>query len=132
MRGIGAAVLALLVGVACGTADATPSSTQDESTPRATLRITSLDPLTVAGTRFAPGERVKLLVGTRMKATRADERGRFRTSFRIEVGRCSGVVVQAFGARGSRAMADVTAPQCAPSPSATDSEPPYTTPGERP
>jgi hypothetical protein len=132
-------LVALLLGVACGSADATPTTTEDESKTRPALKIASLDPLTVKGTRFVPGERVKLLVnagGARMKAAKVDERGRFAIAFRVDLDRCAGIVVQAFGTRGSRAMVDITAPNCAPTGSAPgrgDADPPpYTPPGERP
>jgi hypothetical protein len=138
MRGASAALAALLLGVACGSADATPSTTEDESKTRPALKIASLDPLTVKGTRFVPSERVKLLVNAgrpRTKAAKVDDRGRFTISFRLDLDRCAGVVVQAFGTRGSRAMVDVTGPNCAPTGSAPgrdDADPPYSPPGERP
>lgn len=133
MRGVGIAVLALLVGVACGNAGASSSSGSDESRSRPTLSIVSLDPLTVRGRKFVAGERVKLLLGapTRTKAARADARGRFTVRFRIGTERCSAVVVQAFGSRGSRALVDVTAPTCSTlgSPSGRGG---FSPPGERP
>jgi hypothetical protein len=137
MRGASAALVALLLGVACGSADATTSAPEDESNSRPVLNIASLEPLTVKGKRFVPGERVKLLVnaaGSRMKAAKADERGRFTIAFRVELDRCSGVVVQAFGTRGSRAMVDITGPGCSPAGSGRDEPepPPISPPGERP
>jgi hypothetical protein len=83
---------------------------------RATLRITDLTPLTVRGTHFAPRERVKLLVNAGRpltKTVRAGPRGRFvaRLGVRVDAGICS-VVVQAIGAAGSRATADVLRPGC--------------------
>lgn len=71
------------------------------------LRPVDADPLTLRGTSFARGERVKVLLAApatvRSKTVRADARGRFRVAFAIRVGRCDDVVVQAIGARGSRA-----------------------------
>jgi hypothetical protein len=130
MRGIGIAVLALLAAVACGSAGATPSG--DEARKRPALSIVSVDPLTVKGKRFVAHERVKLLVGSpapRMKAARADARGRFTVRFEIGADRLAGVVVQAIGSRGSRALIDVTAPGRAPLGSPPGG---YHPPGERP
>ena len=119
------ALVAIVLAVGCGSAGATPSGSDDEARKRATLSIVSVSPLTVTGKRFVAHERVKLLVGSpapRMKAARADARGRFTVRFKIKADRCESVVVQAFGSGGSRAMADSTVPGCAP----------YGLPGERP
>jgi hypothetical protein len=71
------------------------------------LRPVDLDPLTLAGSGFRANERVTLLIAAPpvVKSTRvrASARGRFRVVFRVAVGRCDPVVVQAIGARGSRA-----------------------------
>jgi hypothetical protein len=132
MRAVGIALLLLLAGVACGSAGASSPGERDESRSRPTLGIVSLDPLTVRGREFVAGERIKLLLGTppRTKSARADARGRFTVRFRVGAGRCSGVVVQAFGSRGSRALVDVGAPTCSPlgSPPGGGDSPP----GERP
>jgi hypothetical protein len=117
--------LVLLAGVACGSAGADPSGEDRNPRPRAVLTIVSVDPLTLRGKRFVPGERIKFIMGSpipRMKAARADALGRVTVSFKITPGRCDGVVVQAFGSRGSRAMADAPVPGCAPG----------SLPGERP
>jgi hypothetical protein len=114
MRGVGIAVFALLAAVACGSAGATPSG--DEARKRPALSIVSVDPLTVKGKRFVAHERVKLLVGSpapRMKAAQADARGRFTARFKI-VTDGPGIVIQAIGSRGSRAMIDITALDRAP------------------
>lgn len=80
------------------------------------LRPVDLDPLTLSATGFRANERVKLLVSAPAFVTsrnvRAGERGRFRVVFRIAVGRCDSVVVQAIGARGSRATFQRDAPNC--------------------
>ena len=77
------------------------------ATARPTLRPLDLNPLTLAGSGFRANERVTLLVAAPpvVKSTklRANTRGRFRVVFRVKVGRCDAVVVQAIGARGSRA-----------------------------
>jgi hypothetical protein len=74
---------------------------------RPALRPLDLDPLTLSGTGFRKNERVTLLLAAppvvKSRIVRATARGRFRVVFRIAVGRCDSVVVQAIGARGSRA-----------------------------
>ena len=85
----------------------------------ATLAISDRDPLTIRGSRFAPGEKVKLLVSGQVqlsRSVRAGSRGGFITAFRVSLGRCDAVVVQAIGSRGSRAEVDVTQTACAPAP----------------
>ena len=75
-----------------------------------------VDPLTLAATNFRPNERVKLLLSappvSSSRTVRAGVRGRFRVVFRVAVGRCDSVVVQAIGARGSRATFHRDAPDC--------------------
>jgi hypothetical protein len=101
------AVLALVVSAtALGAADAR----------RPALRITDVAPLTVRGTNFRPGERVKLLVSAGRpvtRAVRAGPRGRFvaRLGVRVDSGACS-AVVQAIGSAGSRALVDMARPGC--------------------
>jgi hypothetical protein len=107
------AVSVLAFGVACATADA-ETGLSDQSR-RAQLFIVSTDPLVVRGVRFAPGERVKLLVAVggrsvRTSAVRASRAGRFRVLLQASAVASEAVVVQAIGARGSRASADVAAP----------------------
>ena len=85
----------------------------------ANLSITDRDPLTIRGARFAPGERVKLLVtgqGLLVRSVRAGPRGGFTTVLRMTLGRCDAVVVQAIGNRGHRAQVDITQTACAPPP----------------
>lgn len=83
---------------------------------RPALRSVDLDPLTLRGTSFKPSERVKLLIAApafaRTRVVRAGERGRFRVVFAISPGRCDSVVVQAIGARGSRATFRHDVPDC--------------------
>lgn len=80
------------------------------------LRPLDLDPLTLRGTAFKSGERVKVLVSApgfaRARLVRADARGRFRVSFAVSPGRCDFVVVQAIGVRGSRATFRRDVPDC--------------------
>src|SRR5262249_22138252 len=76
-----------------------------------TLRIRAVAPFTVAGTNFAPGERVTLMVrvaGRRVatQALTAGSGGAFRTRFStlVAVDPCRGsIAVSAAGASGSRA-----------------------------
>jgi hypothetical protein len=132
-------VTSLFLAAACGSAGATPSP-HDAAKARPALKIVSLSPLTVKGAKFVPGERVKLLVsgaGGKSKAARADRHGRFTAAFAVKLDRCASFVVQAVGARGSRAMVDVTAPNCATpdviSPTGrAESDPPFGLPYERP
>jgi hypothetical protein len=110
------AVLAIsitAVAVACGSAGAETQLT--EQSRRAQLLIVSPDPLVVRGLRFGPGERVKLLVtvGGRAapaSAVQASRAGRFSARLRARAGGAEAVVVQAIGAQGSRATADVATP----------------------
>jgi len=59
---------------------------------------------------------VKLLLSAppvfRSKVVRAGARGRFRVVFAVKTGRCDSVVVQAIGARGSRATFRRDVPDC--------------------
>lgn len=84
---------------------------------RPALRPLDLNPLTLAGSGFRANERVTLLVAVPpvVKTTRlrASARGRFRVVFRVKVGRCDAAVVQAIGARGSRATFQHDAIGCA-------------------
>jgi hypothetical protein len=108
MRGVATALFAVLALGLAGTAAA-------EATKRPTLRIVSMAPLTVRGLSFKPGEPVKLLVvaGKPLsRAVKAGPRGGFVARLGVEVKGCQAVVVQAIGARGSRAMVDVTTPGC--------------------
>ena len=99
------AVALLATSTALGAADAR----------RPTLRITDLAPLTVRGTNFRPGERVKLLVNAGRpvtRAVRAGPRGGFVARLGVRVDGSCATVVQAIGAAGSRALVDMAAPGC--------------------
>ena len=101
-----------VVVVACGSAGA---ATWAPERPRAELAIVSTDPLVVRGKGFLPGERVKLLVtaggrAARTGAARASGVGRFTARLDATSSPSRAIVVQAIGARGSRATADVSAP----------------------
>jgi hypothetical protein len=101
-----AVVLALVVSAtARGGADAR----------RPALRITDLAPLTVRGTNFRPGERVKLLVNAGRpitRAVRAGTRGGFVARLGVRADGACATVVQAIGAAGSRALVDLARPGC--------------------
>jgi hypothetical protein len=110
MRALGVAICALL---------AFSGSSALGSGRDASLAITDRDPLTIRGARFAPGERVKLFVtgqGLLVRSVRAGPRGGFTTIFRVRLGRCDAVVVQAIGNRGHRAQVDITQTACTPPP----------------
>jgi hypothetical protein len=82
---------------------------------RPTLQILALTPLTVRGASFRPGERVTLLVNAGKPLTKrlaAGPRGGFTVRLHVVVEGCTAVVVQAIGARGSRAMSDLPMPGC--------------------
>ena len=104
---------AALLGVLLG-ASVLVGSTPASSFSR--LVFVSDQPVAVAGTGFHPYERVRLLVtpGPSTRNVRAGRLGRFRVTLRASMPRCGGVVVQALGSRGSRAMIDRTGPDCAP------------------
>ncbi|MDF2731630.1 MAG: hypothetical protein K0S92_255 [Desertimonas sp.] len=81
-----------------------------------TLRAVDLDPLTLRATNFRANERVKLLFSappiSSSRVVRAGPQGGFRVVYRVALGRCDSVVVQAIGARGSRATFQRDAPNC--------------------
>ncbi len=92
---------------------AVPAALGGDDARRPTLKIVDLSPVTVLGTGFRPGERVTLLVGSPRplsKSVKAGRRGVFTARFTLRAGHGEAVVVQAIGARGSRAHADVTMP----------------------
>jgi hypothetical protein len=109
---------ALLIGVivfgaVCGSALAETSAPEQAGGAR--LGIVSEDPLVVRGCGFKPGERVKLVVAVGGKAsaataTRASRAGRFKVRLRTKTRPSDALVVQAVGARGSRATADILVP----------------------
>ena len=101
-------VLSALLAVSCANAGT------ERAAPH--LRIVSDRPFVAVGSGFRPDERVRLLVtapGPATRAVRAGRLGRFRVVFSITLTRCGGVVIQAVGNLGSRAMVDRTGPDCA-------------------
>jgi hypothetical protein len=106
MRWIATAVAAVLALGAGETA---------EAAKRPELRIVTTSPLAVRGINVKPAERVRLLVSYRGPLTRtvkAGPRGGFLARLAVSVRGCEPLVVQAIGARGSRAMVDITMPGC--------------------
>jgi hypothetical protein len=103
------ALLAALVGVSSADGRTVVAT-------RANLEIASDRPLVVLGKGFRPRERVRLLTSPRasIRKVTAGPRGRFRAVVADSAPACGGVVVQAFGNMGSRAMVDRTGPDCAP------------------
>jgi hypothetical protein len=92
-----AAGLALLGSAANGAGDATG---------KATLKLTRGAPLTVRGTHFVPGERVRLVVSSERQTTRrvtANGAGAFTAQFPLAYDRCNGLIILAVGSEGSRA-----------------------------
>jgi hypothetical protein len=99
------AIVLVALGTACGAA------AKDESgiarTPR--LEIVRAAPLTIRGAGFRARERVRVLAtaaGVETRRVSASAAGTFTVRLSLEAGRCTALVVQAFGAAGSRAMID--------------------------
>jgi methylaspartate ammonia-lyase len=46
-------------------------------------------------------------------AAKASTNGQFTAELAVKADRCTAIAVQAFGDRGSRAMVDITTPDCA-------------------
>jgi hypothetical protein len=108
--------LAFLTSLGCGSA---PSGSQrTEPSPGPMLRLVALDPPTLSGSGFRPRERVTLLVSagpgkSTSRRVTAGSGGGFTVTLPSAASGCDALVVQAIGARGSRAMVDVTQPHCA-------------------
>lgn len=99
--------LALLIATAAAAVSAT------RATPG--VRVTSLNPVTVAGRAFRAGERVRVVVFVkRANVARvvANRRGRFVARYPFAVGDCTIVRVTARGSKGSTASYAVV-PSCA-------------------
>jgi hypothetical protein len=86
------------------------------------MRVTSLQPLAVAGSRFLPRERIEVRVSSESdsarRTLRASSRGTFAVRFAtIAVDRCNGgLAADARGARGSFATTKILPlPLCPPS-----------------
>ncbi len=86
----------------------------------ATLAIADRDPLTIRGARFAPNEKVKLLVSGQVQL-HPEHQGRLARRLHDRVpGRASAAATPSssrrLGSRGNRAQVDVTQTACAPPP----------------
>jgi hypothetical protein len=102
---------AFAVGVATGGA-----GSEGTRTPR--LQVASAAPLTLRGTGFVAGERVRVTVAaaaTRTKRVVAGRSGRFLVGFTgVSYDRCLGMGAQAVGAEGSLARLKLPQPLCPP------------------
>lgn len=105
--GLTAAALALVL-----LAGSAPAAT--DAGPR--VRLVSAAPLSLAGSGFAPREKVKLTVklrGTTHHAVvTAGPGGRFVRRFALARGRCDPLTVSARGNRGSRVSWTLNVPDC--------------------
>jgi hypothetical protein len=102
-----AVALALVVGAVLPAHNAWPGA----GSRSPALRLVRITPLTVAGARFLPRERVAVTVTVgrqqRIRRVRADRAGAFRVAFDplLAVDVCTGkVIVTARGSAGSRAV----------------------------
>jgi hypothetical protein len=103
---LGVAVIALASGSLAGLSSLKP-----------TLRLTDGAPLTVRGTHFRAGERVRVTavsLGSTTGRTTAGRGGSFVIRLSIKYNRCSGLTVFARGAKGSRAVIKRPAMNCRP------------------
>jgi hypothetical protein len=102
---------AFAVGVAAGSAGSDGNRT-------ARLQLADTAPLTLRGTGFAPGERVRVTVTamtTRTKRVVAGRSGRFLVSLAgVPYDRCLGMSAQAVGSEGSLARLKLPQPLCPP------------------
>lgn len=106
-------VVGLCVLGIVGVASAAPSEFAGK---RAQLHVVSMQPLTVRGAGFVPGERVNVLVAAggeyEAKTKVATDAGVFKVKFQASLGTCRGYyMVRAYGSRGSRAHALTRLPQ---------------------
>lgn len=106
-----AAIIVLLALMSTAAVHGAPSGA-------ATIKVVDRTPLTLRGTGFAAGERVRVVVrttSTRQLRLNATARGSFVAAFRAaSYNRCSGLSAFAFGSRGTRAHLVLPAPACPP------------------
>ena len=108
------AAIALVLGV-----PAAAGGVADTSTRRtARLHLVDTAPVKVRGTRFVPGERVRVTaisMSKKMKRVVAGRAGRFAVGFAgLAYDRCSGLLVTAVGSEGSLARFRLPQPLCPP------------------
>lgn len=112
MRRLGGALVVLAIAAAVVPAAATPVR---GALPR--LRVTSMSPVSVAGSRFVHGERVRIRYGTSLRVVRASRAGSFVAKFAVSADPCNGpVLITAVGTRGDSATIKLPARACPPSP----------------
>jgi hypothetical protein len=82
------------------------------------VKLVARSPITVAGWRFAPRERVQVTVFSIRKVTlptRTTRTGTFRLVFQdLTFSHCGGVRIRAVGAHGEVALAKLPLPACLP------------------
>jgi hypothetical protein len=105
--------------VAVGVLAAALGSAAAAGTSPATIRVTHIRPLIVAGTYFRPGETVTVIaVGTQHAVRRVVAQG---GDFSVNLGellasRCLGLRIVAVGSLGSKAVIRTPLPKCLPEP----------------
>ena len=98
------------------------ASTPGESavTAQPSMKLVRAKPLTLRGTGFAAGEKVRVVLRVSVTTTKrvtATGRGAFVVAFHgAAYNRCSGLTAFAVGSRGSRARLVRPAPVCPPKP----------------
>jgi hypothetical protein len=114
-RGAAAVAAVVLVAATGVAAVASPPGT-NAGGQKAVLAVLGDSPLTVRGSRFVPGERVKVTVypAARRKTAVAGRRGGFTVQFAAVHDPCRAYRVVAVGARGSRAAVREVPPPCVP------------------
>jgi hypothetical protein len=112
-----APVTAVLLGILFAVSACSGSGPGSGPSSSAALSLADTSPLTVRGSGFQPGERVRLDLGSSGATTlaRASGRGSFRASFDVPVTRCDRIRVIAIGSKGSRVVLKrLPAPACLP------------------
>jgi hypothetical protein len=110
-----AVISTLVLGVAAITVAS--ASLAGVRSVRPALRLTDGAPLTIRGTHFRAGERVRVTaisLGSATRRTSAGPGGSFVMRLAIKYNRCSGLTVIARGTKGSRAAIKRPAMDCKP------------------
>ena len=109
------ALVALLV--ALGAAAALASGAQNAHQARASLSLTTRNPVTVRGTGFKPSARVRVALldgGTTVRRPVTNARGAFTTTFSAVIDRCSAWSVTATQPGRAPVILRGAKPECAP------------------
>ena len=109
------ALVALLV--ALGAAAALASGAQTAHQARASLTLTTRNPITVRGTGFKPSARVRVALldgGTTVRRPVTNARGAFTTTFSAVIDRCSAWSVTATQPGRAPVILRGAKPECAP------------------